>query len=276
MIKLPSIIGMGFSVVLSVIVPLAVIVVLLVKKKISARSVALGAISFILFQATLRIPVLNMLLPQDYPETHILFYIVIVVCSAGLVEVASRAVFDKTLLKNELGFKSALGFGLASGAAESILMAGVNMIANFSASFMINAGGGNLIETMGQESYDLSVAALANANPVEFYVVGFERIVSIAAHVMLAAAVFAALIRNKPVLTVVPFAVYAVFNFSIIALANSAGLLASEAVVLVYGVVSAVAIVKLAPMLKAADEASKSVSRNTGEKKKTDLSDYYG
>ena len=265
---------MVFTIFVSVVAPILLLIILSAKKIIPARAVLAGAACFMLFQVIIRLPIVSMFKAPDkvaQPGGFFL-YIALLAVTAGLVETLGRFLFGKFFLKDMYCFKTAVGFGLGAGATESVLLAGLGTIANLASSVLVNKGGGNLIASMGEENYYAAVEALKSINPIEYYCIGFERIMAMLIHIMLTALVILALKRAKPVLLLIPFGIHTLFDFSVSYMAQMINSPAAAGAALVFGIVAVVVTVKLRPILDSGYTAQPKSSE--AAVKKVDISDY--
>lgn len=274
MISTASIIGMIFSIALSLVLPLVLMVVLSVKKILSARAVLAGAASYMLFQVVIRQPLVAAIVAPDKLSEPVkfLFYILLMAVTAGIAETAGRYVFGRFFLKDDYCFKTAVGLGLGAGGIESMLIVGLGSVANLASAIIVNKGGGSLVESMGEANYNAAVEALKSINPIEYYCVGFERVMAMLMHILLAALVILAIKRAKPLMLLIPLAAHTLFDFSLNYISQTVNSLAAEGAALVFGAVAVYFTLKLRKPLDAGYEPKP--SRTAPPPKKVDISDY--
>ena len=114
-------------------VPIAGLVLLMRKRRGAGKAFALGAAAFVVSQLLIRIPVLQLVLPnfgwfavmQLYPWRYGLF----LGLTAGLAEETARWIAARYLLKGKDTMEHGLAFGLGHGGIEAMLLVGLNMIA---------------------------------------------------------------------------------------------------------------------------------------------------
>ena len=114
-------------------VPIAGLVLLMRKRRGAGKAFALGAAAFVVSQLLIRIPLLQLVLPnfswfavmQLYPWRYGLF----LGLTAGLAEETARWIAARYLLKGKDTMEHGLAFGLGHGGIEAMLLVGLNMIA---------------------------------------------------------------------------------------------------------------------------------------------------
>ena len=126
-----------FSLIIGMVIcyglPVAGLVILVRKKKGTGKAFCWGALAFVVSQLLIRIPILQLALPQFtwfsmlplYPWVYGLFLGV----TAGLAEESARWIAVKCFLKEKRSFEHGLAFGLGHGGIEAMLLVGPNMIA---------------------------------------------------------------------------------------------------------------------------------------------------
>ena len=126
-----------FSLIIGMVIcyglPVAGLVILVRKKKGTGKAFCWGALAFVVSQLLIRIPILQLALPQFtwfsmlplYPWGYGLFLGV----TAGLAEESARWITVKCFLKEKQSFEHGLAFGLGHGGIEAMLLVGPNMIA---------------------------------------------------------------------------------------------------------------------------------------------------
>lgn len=148
--------------------PIAGLIFLMRKRKGAGKAFAWGAAAFVVSQLLIRVPILQLLLPnfawfgvmQLYPWVYGLF----LGLTAGLAEETARWIVLRYLLKGRYALEHGLAFGLGHGGIEAMLLVGLNMIA------------GAVMALTGQ-------AAQFPADPGSVLVAGAERLFAMAFHV---------------------------------------------------------------------------------------------
>lgn len=113
--------------------PIAGLALLMRKRKGALKAFVWGAAAFVVSQLLIRIPVLQLVLPnfgwfgvmQLYPWRYGLF----LGLTAGLAEETGRWIAVRYFLKGQDSLEHGLAFGLGHGGIEAMLLVGPNMIA---------------------------------------------------------------------------------------------------------------------------------------------------
>ncbi len=121
--------AVGFSVTVSLLLPLAVLIWLLIKKRSFALPFGIGAACFLVSQLLLRIPLLSWLGTKvwfvAFGISHPALYALLLGFSAGLFEEIGRYICMR-LLRRHRGFGNALSFGAGHGGFEAAVLVGIN------------------------------------------------------------------------------------------------------------------------------------------------------
>lgn len=113
--------------------PIAGLIFLTRRRKGAGKAFAWGVAAFVISQLLIRVPILQLLLPnfawfgamQLYPWIYGLF----LGLTAGLAEETARWIALRYLLKGKHTLEHGLAFGLGHGGIEAMLLVGLNMIA---------------------------------------------------------------------------------------------------------------------------------------------------
>lgn len=188
-----SILAMCFSLIISLIVPVIVLIVYAVKNKKQGvvSTWFLGAAGFFVTQVIVRLPILSVLSLSEgfmtFAENHYLAYAILLAFTAGLFEVAGRYVVAKILSKKPT-YTRAIAAGLGHGGIEAMVIVGMTYISNLIYVAMINTGAINAViaqtEAMGVDTSSIYtlVDTLINTSPFMFCLGGYERVLTMIAH----------------------------------------------------------------------------------------------
>lgn len=210
-----SIVGMVFSLAVSVGVP--VVLLVLLKKRTGAKliSAAYGACTFILFALVLE-SLLHRLMFAVFGERltgNLWFYALYGGLAAGLFEEGGRWITMKFLMKQRLDRDNALMYGAGHGGVEAILLTGLTYVNNLAASVMINSGAmTGTLEALDEAVRAETVAQLSGlwTTPAWlFFVAGLERVGAIALHVGLSCLVYRAVKTGRWSLWLLALALHA-------------------------------------------------------------------
>lgn len=125
-------IAYGFSLFISIGLPILISIFLIIKSRTYFKPIAIGVLTFLIFQVFTRVYVLQEFLPTQV--WYILFtyqyptlYIFLLSFTAGLFEECGRFIMMKLFIK-KANIKTAIAFGIGHGGIEAILFVGVALI----------------------------------------------------------------------------------------------------------------------------------------------------
>lgn len=194
MVSIWTILFCVISMLVSLVLPVAVLIAFAAKRKKQGIVSAwlLGAAGFFVTQILIRLPILTVLQSQSwfvsFSQNHLFLYAFSLAFTAGLFELAGRFAVAKLLNRKTLNFNRSLAAGLGHGGIEAILIAGIAMINNLAYIAMINSG--TFDEVLAQTAamgLDVSQLVLIKEqlisySPALFLLGGFERILAMTAH----------------------------------------------------------------------------------------------
>lgn len=193
-----SIIGMVFSLILVIGIPIVLCIVVRRKTKAKISSFFYGCAVFFVFALILEQilhGIVFMVFGSKMTE-HILLYGLYGGMAAALFEETGRFVAMKFFMRKQLTRENALMYGVGHGGLEAILIIGLAYISNIITAFMINS---NQLEIMlsslsesQRESTIQSVSALWTTSSDQFFAAGVERIFSIILQIALSILVYKA------------------------------------------------------------------------------------
>ena len=203
MVSQLSLVFMIISALLVFVFPLGTVVYLYKKERIALKAVGVGALTFILFQITTRIPLLSTLSTQPWFQELMgnLFFSAVLVggFSAGLFEEVGRYLAFRFPLRRDLSWKNGVAYGLGHGGIEAIVLVGITYINNIVISLMINTG---QFEKLIGSGLDAATAAfiknqLINTPPIYFLIGGLERFFTLFIQVGLSLVVLYGVVTRK-------------------------------------------------------------------------------
>lgn len=127
-----NIIAYGFTLLVSLLLPLFISIYLIIRSKSYFKPIIVGVLTFLIFQVFTRIYILQVILPTqvwyilftyDYP----ILYAFLLSLTAGLFEEIGRYIMMKYILR-KMDIKKALAFGLGHGGIEAILFVGIALV----------------------------------------------------------------------------------------------------------------------------------------------------
>ena len=213
MIPITTIIACVVTLLISLVLPLAVLLVFALKNKKQGIISAwlLGACGFVFPQLLIRLPLLTLLQGQSwfisFAQNKVFLYAFSLAFTAGLFELAGRYAVAKNManslsrksislaVENKLTWKRSLAAGLGHGGIEAILLVGMTYVNNLIYIVMINTGSfDSLIAQTAALGVDVSQLELIRTQllgtaPAMFLLAGFERILAMTAHLAMSALV---------------------------------------------------------------------------------------
>jgi uncharacterized membrane protein YhfC len=233
MIPLSTIITFALAAVCTLLLPIVLVIVFAVKKKISGLPLLLGAAAFFVSQICLRMPLMNLLARQDWYvslASNIIPFIFFLAFTAGLFEESAR-LGGAMLLKKQRSYKDMISFGLGHGFCEAILIVGFSHVSNVVLSLMINSGVD--IASISFDTLELATAQLMAVTPLEILMGVLERFSTVLFHIFATVLVFQGVKRGQIVYYVLAIVAHTLLNLVVGILARYAGLVVSEIVLLV-------------------------------------------
>lgn len=125
-------IAYGFSLFISIGLPILISIFLIIKSKTYFKPIVIGVLTFLIFQVFTRVYVLQEFLPTQvwyilFTYQYPILYIFLLSFTAGLFEECGRYSMMKLFIK-KANIKTAIAFGIGHGGVEAILFVGVALI----------------------------------------------------------------------------------------------------------------------------------------------------
>ena len=181
------IIMMGVAGLISFLFPLSLAIYFYKKYKISFKSLAVGALVFLVFQLLTRIPLLQVVESAFSFSTMvpIFIYYFLLSFSAGLFEEFGRFLAFSTLLKKNHSYPDGLSYGIGHGGFEAVSLVGLSMVNNIILSVLINSGQfeSTLGPVVGMEQVGALKEIFVNLKVSDLFFSGIERVIAIIAHI---------------------------------------------------------------------------------------------
>lgn len=191
-----NMIGMVFSLVVSVGLPIALGIIVYKKTHAKVSSCFIGAGIFVVFalilEQILHVIVLAIMGP-DFQSKTVLFGLYAAL-AAGLFEETGRLVAMKFFMKKNLDKGNALMYGVGHGGVEAILLVGLTYVNNIAIAIMINTGTIQL--SMSQLEPAMQKATYQQLQPLwmspsyVFYMAGVERVAAVILQICLSVLVY--------------------------------------------------------------------------------------
>jgi len=236
MISNSTVIAFVIAAIFTLLLPIVILIVLGVKKKINGIPLFLGAAAFFLSQIVLRIPLLSVISGQEWYRSfaeHYYIPLVFLVClSAGLFEETAR-LGGALILKKRRRFKDIISFGLGHAFCEVIILIGLTHINNIVLCMTINDTSGALAAALPPETLQTATAQLTAVDPVYVYSGLLERFSAVIFHIFATILVFKGVIQKKMRYYGLAILAHTAYNFAGVMLSRYAEIVISEAALLI-------------------------------------------
>ena len=194
MVDHTSFIGMIFSLVLSILGPLGVLIWFRMKYQASLLSFFVGAAAFFIAVQCLEGPLNVYLLSLNETTATFLkqspfIFAIYGGLMAGLFEETARLISFKVCLKKQTRIQDGLAYGIGHGGIEAILFAGMASVNNLIIGFLINQQRLDTLQ-LPPDIANLVTTQLVETPPALFFVSGIERLLTLVIHMALSLLVF--------------------------------------------------------------------------------------
>jgi uncharacterized membrane protein YhfC len=214
------------------------------RKKFDAKVIPMifGVLGFVIFVLVLEGSIHGIVINNFSLREKPAIYIIYGIFMAGIFEETARFIAFNILKKKYSGTGTALAYGIGHGGTESVLLAGITMLAVGIISIIINTGNAGIITGKLQgdalAAMNSQIDSLSASAPYMFLISGFERLMAIAIQLSLSIIVFYSVYNKKLYLFPLAILIHAIIDFS--AAAFQVGVIKN--VFLVEGIVLACAI----------------------------------
>ena len=199
-----SLIGMVFSLILSIGLPIVLLILVKIKLKAKLTSFVIGCATFIVFALMLE-PILHSVVltaTGTLLTDNIILYGLYGGLAAALFEETGRLIAIKFFMKESLNRQNSLMYGIGHGGIEAILLVGMTYISNLMTAFMINSGALQasleLVDAELQQTTFEQIKVLWELPSWQFYMAGIERLIAITLQIALSVLVYKAVsIKNR-------------------------------------------------------------------------------
>ena len=261
MIPALSFVFMFISLVISVVMPVALIIWVVRRHHTGFAPVAVGFLVFFVTQMVVRTQLINglSLIPtvQAFIVQNPVLYIIILSFSAGIFEEFGRLFGFSVMLKHRRELRHGVAYGIGHGGIEAVLLVGASYVSNIIFASMINSGSMDSLTQLlpGIAGNQLSAiqATLVSTPPVTFLLGGLERIFAIALHIALSVLVLYG-VRTKHIrFTFIAILAHGLVNFGAVMLGQYVNIWISEAFMLVVAVLCIIFVRKMRAPFKEQD-----------------------
>ena len=193
MVSIMTIVACVITLLISLVLPVAVMIGFAVKSKRQGIFSAwlLGAAGFFVTQMLIRLPILTVLQSRswfmDFAQNHLFIYAFGLAFTAGLFELTGRFVVAK-IMEKKLTWKRSLAAGLGHGGIEAMLLIGMTYVNNLIYIIMINSGQFDtmIVQAAGAgvdvSQLELIRTQLVGMAPGMFLLAGLERLLAMTGH----------------------------------------------------------------------------------------------
>ncbi len=231
-----SILGMVFTLLISIGLPIALMVIARKKMKSDRLPVLIGAGTFVFFALILEKMVFNSIVVAvvgaEKLTSNIWIYAIFGGLEAAVFEELGRFVSMKLLMKKSLNKQNAFMFGVGHGGIEAVIVVGFSMISNIIVSIMINSGTYDatlsLLDPMTRATTLQQVSVLWLSEPWIFFIGGVERIAAIAFHISASYLVYRSVKDRKPLLLCAAIALHFLLDAGTVVINRLTGIVLTE------------------------------------------------
>lgn len=188
-----SIIGMVFSLLVSLLLTFGLFLILRKRLGLKVIPTLVGALAFFVFVFLLE-SALHSIVLKRAPDGSIemmkqpFLFVLYAALAAGVFEETARFLSFHLLKRKYKGFSAAISYGVGHGGIEVLLLVAVSMVSNIVISLTVNAG---MTESLGSTPAVLNaVNTLIETAPWMFFISGIERIPAVAVQISLSVLVW--------------------------------------------------------------------------------------
>lgn len=237
-----NIIGIVFSLVIAVGLPIALCIIVWRKTRARISSFFIGAATFVLFAMILEQILHTVVLTAAGTALtgNIWLYALYGGLAAGVFEETGRYLAMKLCMRKNLNKQNAIMYGVGHGGIEAMLLVGMACISNLVIAVMINSGQvPALLEMSGVDgsTYVLAVSqmtAVSTTPAWQFYMAGLERIAAIIFHISASYLVYLAVKEKKLFYYLLAILLHLLLDAMVLILAKALPILVVETITLVF------------------------------------------
>ena len=214
-----AIIGVVFSIVISIFFPIMLVIIGNKKYKASLSSFFIGAGVFVLFAMILEqfLHILVIFVLGLNANDNPWLYRIYGAAAAAIFEETGRIVAMKVFMKNKLDFPNAFMYGIGHGGVEAIIIGGIANIGNLITMLMINSGvlQQSLAVLSAEEKAESikQMSALWTTSPDMFFASGIERVCAVILQISLSLIIYKGLKAHKKEIVAIAFGIHFVVDF---------------------------------------------------------------
>lgn len=235
-----TLIGMGVTALVSLLVPIILLIVWKKKTGTKALPVFFGIVTFIVFAMILEPICHQIVLNSSIGNTinsNIILYAIYGGLAAGIFEETGRLCAMRALMKKTLTPESSIMFGIGHGGCEAVLLGFFPGISNILTAVAINmAGVDTLLQTVAEDARAASYQQLIplwTTPSYTFFLGGYERILAVCIHICCSYIVYRAISDKKIIRFFMAIAIHAFIDGVVVVINARSGALVAEAVLTV-------------------------------------------
>ena len=193
-----SLIGMVISLIISLGLPIALLILTCKKLKAKMTSFIIGCAVFVVFALVLESLLHSVVLTATGTllTGNIILYGLYGGLAAALFEETGRLIAMKFFMKESLNKQNSVMYGIGHGGIEAILLVGLTYISNLMTALMINSGAMQasmeLVDANLQQTTFQQLKVLWELPSWQFYIAGIERLIAITLQISLSVLVYKA------------------------------------------------------------------------------------
>ncbi len=240
-----SIIGMSFSALIAIFVPIILLIVIRKKTKARISSFFIGCSAFVFFALILENLMHSFVLGNtgNILTDHIVPYALYGGIAASVFEETGRFLAMKYALKNIINRENALMYGAGHGGIEAIFLVGLTYISNLFTALLMNSGAlESTLALMDKATRDLTVTQLSALWTIDsslFFMAGIERLSAIILQIALSVFVYRTVKTGNTKYLLIAYALHFAVDAGTILVAQFVPSWVLEAIVLIAVIVIA-------------------------------------
>ncbi|MBP3576770.1 MAG: YhfC family intramembrane metalloprotease [Lachnospiraceae bacterium] len=214
-----SLIGMVFSLILSIGLPIVLLICVKIKLKANLTSFIIGCATFIVFALMLE-PLLHSVVltaTGTLLTDNIILYGLYGGLAAALFEETGRLIAMKFFMKESLNKQNSLMYGIGHGGIEAILLVGMTYVSNLMTAVMINSGAlqasMELVDAELQQTTFEQIKVLWELPSWQFYMAGVERLAALVLQIALSVLVYKAVAKKNRTYWFIAFGIHFAVDF---------------------------------------------------------------
>lgn len=241
MISTPVIIGLGFSFLVSVGIPIGALLYFIKIKNKTIKPFFIGMFIFFVSQMLIRVPILTYVLPTEKWFLQITqnpyLYGLFLGLTAGLFEEGGRYLAFKYMLKKNNRWIDSVSYGFGHGGIEAMLLVGTSMFSTLVYCILINKGA---------QVPELIYKQCTSLSPLLAYGGGFERIFAMIIHIALSIIVFYSVQKRKIIYLGVAILIHTIVNAPLVILPAvfNIGVVGVEVYIMICAIILGIFIIK--------------------------------